>query len=253
MYFLREGFIYFALSMKGRGECRALTAPAASRASWKKHTSIVTTGSAGITRHSPRNGFNRYGVLSLVRRAFWPPSPALSSRRLDTSVGVPGPHVFSVRKISTFVNVPPASTASRPAFVTIANAPLVGRDAHRCRAIRVFRKEQYCRRALRQNNPPGKSPLHAAPETFGLRRERGFRISRQRKIVISLSGQILGSRGSLCIDLHVLPFLSFCFSVSLPSLPSPTLAWRLLSATALTRTRRIYPIRPMMPTTSPRH
>jgi len=36
----------------------------------------------GFTRHSPHDGFNGYCALSLVRRAFWPPSPALSSRRL---------------------------------------------------------------------------------------------------------------------------------------------------------------------------
>src|SRR5665213_2757303 len=136
MYFLREGFIYFALSMKGRGECRALTAPAASRASWKKHTSIVTTGSAGITRHSPRNGFNRYGVLSLVRRAFWPPSPALSSRRLDTSVGVPGPHVFAVRIRCSRQKHRPRPPHPAPRFLTLRNAPL--RDGT-AKQIPVFR------------------------------------------------------------------------------------------------------------------
>jgi hypothetical protein len=31
-----------------------------------KHTSVVTTGSDGFTRHSPRNGFNAYTVLSSV-------------------------------------------------------------------------------------------------------------------------------------------------------------------------------------------
>jgi len=32
-------------------------------------------------RHSPRDGVNGCFVLSLVRRAFWPPSPAMSSLR----------------------------------------------------------------------------------------------------------------------------------------------------------------------------
>jgi hypothetical protein len=41
---------------------------------------------------------------------------------------VSGPHDFAVRKISAFVNAPPASTASRPAFVTIASRPSLGRD-----------------------------------------------------------------------------------------------------------------------------
>jgi hypothetical protein len=32
----------------------------------KKHTSVVTTGSDGFTRHSPRNGFTAYFALSPV-------------------------------------------------------------------------------------------------------------------------------------------------------------------------------------------
>ena len=32
----------------------------------KKHTSVVTTVTPEITRHSPRNGFNGYFVLSPV-------------------------------------------------------------------------------------------------------------------------------------------------------------------------------------------
>ena len=56
------------------------------------------TGHTGITRHSPRNGFN--GVYRALpgARAFWPPSPVkVSFHELDTSVEVPGPHVFAVR------------------------------------------------------------------------------------------------------------------------------------------------------------
>jgi hypothetical protein len=52
-------------------------------------------------------------------------------RQLDASVGASGPHDFAVRKVSAFVNAPPASTASRPAFVTIASRPSVGRDGER--------------------------------------------------------------------------------------------------------------------------
>jgi hypothetical protein len=40
-------------------------------------------------------------VISLVRRAFWPPSPARCEthrRKLDTSVGVSGPHDFAVHE-----------------------------------------------------------------------------------------------------------------------------------------------------------
>jgi len=41
-----------------------------------KHTSVVTTVTPEITRHSPRNGFTAYFVFSPVNRAFLPPSSA---------------------------------------------------------------------------------------------------------------------------------------------------------------------------------
>ncbi|MDR3486541.1 MAG: hypothetical protein P4M05_16740, partial [Bradyrhizobium sp.] len=41
------------------------------------------------------------------------------------------PHDFAVRELSTFVNALLTSTASRPAFVTIASRPSVGRDGER--------------------------------------------------------------------------------------------------------------------------
>ena len=62
-------------------------------------------------------------------RAFLPPSPAkVTFRELDTSVGVSGPHDFSVHKKALSSLALLASTASRPASVTIANRPSVGRD-----------------------------------------------------------------------------------------------------------------------------
>jgi hypothetical protein len=45
-------------------------------------------------------------------------------RQLDTSVGVSGPHDFAVRKGALSSGAHLTSTASRPAFVTIASAPL---------------------------------------------------------------------------------------------------------------------------------
>jgi hypothetical protein len=48
--------------------------------------------------------------------------------RLDASVGASGPHDFAVRKSAPSSLAPPASTASRPASVTIASRPSVGRD-----------------------------------------------------------------------------------------------------------------------------
>jgi len=85
---------------RGCRECRVLAAthgpPANKKAGGSYHRS-----SRNI-RHSLRDGFN--GVLRALpgARAFLPPSSARSSCRLDTSVGVSGPHDFSVR-IGPFV------------------------------------------------------------------------------------------------------------------------------------------------------
>jgi hypothetical protein len=58
--------------------------------------------------------------------AFLPPSLADHFRKLDASTEASGPHVFAVRQLSSMRSsvAPPASTASRPAFVTIAIRPL---------------------------------------------------------------------------------------------------------------------------------
>jgi len=50
-------------------------------------------------------------------------------RELDAGVEASGPHDFAVR-VGTFrQSAPPASTASRPALMTLRNAPLSGQDA----------------------------------------------------------------------------------------------------------------------------
>ena len=51
-----------------------------------------------------------------------------SSRELDAGVEASGPHDFAVRVGTVRQPVPPASTASRPASVTIAIRPSVGRN-----------------------------------------------------------------------------------------------------------------------------
>src|SRR5260370_37669667 len=53
---------------RGRRECRVPNAPAASCAVCSKHTSVVTTGTPEITRHSTRKGFTAYFALSPVTR-----------------------------------------------------------------------------------------------------------------------------------------------------------------------------------------
>src|ERR1700730_4226049 len=85
-------------------------------------------GHTGITRHSPRNGLRIMRALPGAR-ALWPPSPAkVSLHELDTSVEVPGPHVFSVRFKRPRQERHPRPPHPAPRFVTLRNAPLSGRD-----------------------------------------------------------------------------------------------------------------------------
>jgi hypothetical protein len=98
------------LKIRGRRECRAPAAPAASRAKCEKHTSIVTTVTPEITRHSPRNGFTTYSVLSPVTGLSCHRRLADTSAKLDASVGAPGPHGFAVRDPPS----PKASAACPP-------------------------------------------------------------------------------------------------------------------------------------------
>ncbi len=98
----------------------------------------VTTVTPEITRHSPRNGFTVSFVLSPVTGLSCHRRSADNFRQLDTSVGVSGPHDFAVRKMQRLVSAPPASTASRPASVTIASRPSSGTGRSRYKLIWVF-------------------------------------------------------------------------------------------------------------------
>src|SRR3954452_760257 len=94
----------------------------------KKHTSIVTTvtpGSPGIPRAMVLTvSFVLFPVTGLVchrrQRKYF--------RQLDASVGASEPHDFAVRLTCCSSKAPSASTASRPAFVTIAIRPSVEQD-----------------------------------------------------------------------------------------------------------------------------
>jgi hypothetical protein len=102
---------------------------ARSRAWCVVNTRVSHHGHAGITRHSPRNGFNGFLRALPGDRACLPPSSAkIAFRELDASVGASGPHDFAVRKSAPSSLAPLASTASRLASVTIASRPSVRRD-----------------------------------------------------------------------------------------------------------------------------
>jgi hypothetical protein len=120
----------------------------------KKHTSIVTTVTPEITRHSPRNGFNGLYVLSPVTGLVCHRRPReVAFRELDTSVGVSGPHAFAVRLKRRSSVSASASTASRPASVTLRNAPLWDRTAEILEVICPTREAKYfCKRDWTRDN-----------------------------------------------------------------------------------------------------
>src|SRR5882724_651050 len=117
---------------RGRRECRALDTPAALCAKVKKHTSIVTTvtpETSGIPRAVVLTTYTALSPvtgLSCHRRPRKLPSANLTpaSGRQDHTTS---PSASSALRLCA----PSASTASRPAFVTIASRPSVGRDGAR--------------------------------------------------------------------------------------------------------------------------
>jgi hypothetical protein len=86
------------------------------------------SGHTGITRHSPRNGFNGYFVISPVLRAFWPPSPALLLADLTPASGCQDHTILHVRFKRRRLRHHPRPPHPAPRFVTLRNAPLSGRD-----------------------------------------------------------------------------------------------------------------------------
>ena len=124
---------------------------ARSRAWCVVSTRVSHHGHTGNTRHSPRNGFNGFLRALPGDRAFLPPSPlrslllkslmpASGHQNHTTSPSAPVSEKATRRswyrpaealakadqRRSSFDTA--ASTASRPAFVTIAKRPFVGRD-----------------------------------------------------------------------------------------------------------------------------
>jgi hypothetical protein len=88
-------------------------------------TRVSHHGHTENTRHSPRNGFNGFlRALPGDRACLSPSSPRnLLLKNLTPASGRQNHTTSPSAKPSAFVNAPLASTASRPAFVTIANRP----------------------------------------------------------------------------------------------------------------------------------
>jgi hypothetical protein len=88
-------------------------------------TRVSHHGHTGITRHSPRNGFNSLFRALPGDRAFLPPSSAkIAFRQLDASVGASGPHDFAVRCQHRPSSALPRPPHPAPTSVTLRNAPL---------------------------------------------------------------------------------------------------------------------------------
>jgi hypothetical protein len=106
-----------------------------------------------------RNGFN--GFLRAPRRSGFLVTVACdaATRKLDASVEASGPHDFSVHARRCSSVAPPASTASRPASVTIASRPCLGRDGGHIQLIWVGRSvisEIQKLRAVARMKPTGR-------------------------------------------------------------------------------------------------
>ena len=84
------------LKFRGRRECRALDAPAASCAKIE-NTRDSHHGHTGFTRHSPRNGFTAYSALFPVIGLSCHRHQRSCLRQLDAGVEASEPHDFVVR------------------------------------------------------------------------------------------------------------------------------------------------------------
>jgi hypothetical protein len=76
-----------------------------------------------INRHSPRDGFNAYSVLSPVTGLFCHRHRRIYSRQLDASVGASGPHGFVVRNNAARLASPSRPSHPASTSVTIAIRP----------------------------------------------------------------------------------------------------------------------------------
>src|SRR5580692_2202123 len=82
-------------------------------------------GHTGITRHSPRNGFNGYFVLFPVLRACWPPSPALLLADLTPASGCQN-HTTSPSASGALVRCTLGVHRIPPRVVDVAQRPFGG-------------------------------------------------------------------------------------------------------------------------------
>jgi hypothetical protein len=79
-----------------------------------------------IIRHSPRDGFNIYIVISPVHRLLATVAARIISRQLGISIGMPGPHDFMSADMAFVSRQPNVRRIPASRVVTIARyAPLL--------------------------------------------------------------------------------------------------------------------------------
>jgi hypothetical protein len=132
---------FLALRSEGAGNAGRPMRPIAACAGVVVERTRVSQVTPENARHSPRNGFNGFLRALPGDRAFLPPS-SLRSLLLKNLMPASGhqDHTTSPSASAPFVIGASASTASRPAAVTIACRPSVGRDREGYRSDLGFRK-----------------------------------------------------------------------------------------------------------------
>ena len=142
---IRPSFaIYFPpSSIRGRRECRAPDAPAAACA-------MVVVESTRVSQVTPESPGIPHAMVLTASFALSPATGLSCHRRLrtcirklDTSVGVSGPHDFSVRLSALRPKAHPRPPHPAPRFVTLRNAPLWDRTARVVEMICPTGKAEY--------------------------------------------------------------------------------------------------------------
>jgi hypothetical protein len=145
-------------AIRGRGECRMPDAPAASCAHiGSEYAHEYSQRATGITRHSRTQWFTAYFVISPATGFLATVVMRIKSTNLMPASGHQDHTTSPSAGKAPSSEAPPASIASRLAFVTIASRPSVRRDGVILPLI--WGRDQ--QRRLRQINTTGKSRAHS--------------------------------------------------------------------------------------------
>jgi hypothetical protein len=135
------------LTIEGAGNAGCPMHPQPRVRNETKHTSVVTTGTPDSTRHSPRNGFTAYFVLSPARSGLF---VTVISRLLGadlTPASRRQNHTTSPSASAPFVTCAARVHRIPPRVRDVRNAPLLGQDVIDIEVIWVRREGKYfCKR-----------------------------------------------------------------------------------------------------------